>query len=300
VQAIGLWLALALAVLLPGAMAQAAVVLPKAGCVHSRCGAVPPGPQDQAQASAAPVITEQALPRLLLPTVAHGWHDQPPAASAIAPSVPPAPAGPRMVDVALDPGHSAIDVGARGDELAEYRLTLDLALRLRARLEAVGLTVALTREDDRPASSYDHPNAIERIRIEHEARHARVAPARVYLSLHFNGFGDPRVRGTETYFNEDNFGPESILLARTVQRHVVAALRRAGYPALDRGAKSDLWAGKPYGHFFNLRGPFPSALLEGAFLTNPIERQWLREAAALDAIADGCTAALVEVLAALR
>ncbi|MBI2322706.1 MAG: hypothetical protein HYU88_11630, partial [Chloroflexi bacterium] len=66
-----------------------------------------------------------------------------------------------------------------------------------------------------------------------------------------------------------------------------------------RGAKSDLAAGKPYGHFFSLRGPFPSALLEGAFLTSPQERAWLYEEAALEAIADGCAAALVEVLAAL-
>jgi len=36
------------------------------------------------------------------------------------------------VDVALDPGHSRADVGAAAGGLREYRLTLDLAERLRA------------------------------------------------------------------------------------------------------------------------------------------------------------------------
>lgn len=294
---IALWLASALVILVPGTPAHAASALPETTCAHLHCATAPFSPQDRAGELSASGATTQSPLRLLMPIIAHGWR------AALPVPVAPQwsdPAAPRMVDVGLDPGHSAADVGARGNELAEYRLTLDLALRLRARLQAMGFSVALTREDDRPVSSYDHPNTIERIRLEQEARHARVAPARVYLSLHFNGYGDPSVRGTETYYNEDNFGPESILLARTVQQHVVAALRRAGYPALDRGAKSDLWAGKPYGHFFNLRGPFPSALLEGAFLTNPLERQWLREPAALDAIAEGCATAVAEVLAALR
>lgn len=206
---------------------------------------------------------------------------------------------PPLADVALDPGHSAADIGAVGGGLREYELTLDLARRLRARLEAAGLRVVLTREDDQPASSFDHPDPTTRTRLEQEARIARVVPARVYLSLHLNGFSDPRVRGTETYYNEDNHGAASRMLAEAVQREVLAALRAAGYPALDRGAKSDLAAGKPYGHFFSLRGPLPSALLEAAFLTNPEERAWLREEAALEAIADGCATALAEVLAAL-
>src|SRR5690348_17756712 len=51
-------------------------------------------------------------------------------------------------------------------------------------------------------------------------------------------------------------------LADALQRHVLAELRATGYDALDRGVKEDLAAGKPYGHFFSLRGPMPSALVE--------------------------------------
>ena len=45
------------------------------------------------------------------------------------------------VDVALDPGHSRADVGAAGGGLREYQLTLDLAQRVRARLEGAHLRV---------------------------------------------------------------------------------------------------------------------------------------------------------------
>lgn len=206
-------------------------------------------------------------------------------------------APPSVADVALDPGHSAADVGAVGGGLREYELTLDLARRLRQRLEAAGLSVLLTREDDQPLSSFDHPDPTTRIRLEQEARIGRAVPARVYLSLHFNAFANPLVRGTETYYNDDSYGPASRFLAETVQREVVAALRGAEYAAMDRGARSDLAAGKPYGHFFSLRGPFPSALLEAAFLSNAEERAWLAEDQALEAIADGCAAALRQVLA---
>jgi len=63
------------------------------------------------------------------------------------------------VDVALDSGHSRADVGAVGSGLAEYQLTLDLAQRVRLRLQAAHQSVRLTREDDLPLSVYTDPNA---------------------------------------------------------------------------------------------------------------------------------------------
>ena len=72
-----------------------------------------------------------------------------------------------------------------------------------------------------------------------------------------------------------------------------------GYSSLDRGAKSDLAAGKPYGHFFSLRGPEPSALVESLFLSNPTEAALLHDDATLDALADGCTQGVLEYFATL-
>jgi N-acetylmuramoyl-L-alanine amidase len=204
------------------------------------------------------------------------------------------------VDVALDPGHSRADVGASGGGLREYVLTLDLAQRVQARLEAAHLSVRLTREDAQPLTNYLNPLATDEIEAEQQARVEAAGPARVYVSLHFNG-GPTSLHGTETYFNPERDADAPATdgaLAAALQHNVIDALAsEVGYTSLDRGAKSDLLAGKPYGHFFGLRGPEPSALVENLFLSNPTEAALLRDDATLDALADGCAQGVLEYLA---
>jgi N-acetylmuramoyl-L-alanine amidase len=192
-----------------------------------------------------------------------------------------------LVDVGLDPGHSDADVGAAGGGLRETDLTLALALQVRPLLEAQGLRVALTRLDNRPLSAMSHRDLTTRTRLEQEARIAAITPARIYVSVHFNGHPNAAIRGTETYYNGDNFGPESRRLAGALQRAIVGELRASGYDTPDRGVKEDLVAGKPYGHFFSLRGPMPSVLVEGLFLSNPAEAALLRQESTLAALARG-------------
>ena len=131
-----------------------------------------------------------------------------------------------QVDVALDPGHSRADIGSSGSGLREYQLTLDLAQRVRSRLEAAQLSVRLTRQDDLPLTAYMNPLATDQIQAEQVARIAAAGSARVYVSLHFNG-GPTNLRGTETYFNPDravDATSSDAALASALQRHVVAAL----------------------------------------------------------------------------
>ena len=202
------------------------------------------------------------------------------------------------VDVALDPGHSRADIGASGGGLREFEVSLDLAGRVRDRLAANGLSVRLTREDNLPLTALTQPGATGQIAAEQQARIEAGGPARVYVSLHLNG-GPVSLRGTETYYNPSREPGESDwALADALQRHVVSALSEdVGYPTLDRGVKNDLLAGKPYGHFFSLRGPEPSALLEALFLSNPTEAALLRADATRDAIADGVAQGILEYLA---
>jgi len=194
------------------------------------------------------------------------------------------------VDVALDPGHSRADVGSVGGGLREYQLTLDLAERVRARLEAAHLSVRLTREDDQPLTDYVNALATDEIEAEQAARIAAGEPARIFVSLHFNR-GPTGPPGTETCFNPTRAsdGAADLALATALQQRVGDALaEEVGYTSLDRGVRSDLTAGKSYGHFFSLRGPEPSALVENLFLSNPTEAALLRDDATLDALADGC------------
>src|SRR5690348_11136475 len=133
-----------------------------------------------------------------------------------------------MVDVALDAGHSRADVGAAAYGLREYQLTFDLAQRVKQRLEAQHVTVRLTRADDD-------------IQAEQAARIAAGGPARVFVSLHFNG-GPAALRGTETYYNPER-APDAptndVQLAAALQQDVLSALQtQVGYAAVDRGSKS--------------------------------------------------------------
>lgn len=199
--------------------------------------------------------------------------------------------------MALDPGHSVADPGASGGGLVEHVLTLRLARRVRTRLEAQGLAVVMTRTDERPLTAYKNPDETTRIRLEQEARIAAAAGARIYVSLHFNGHPDPQVGGATVYYNPDNHGPESRQLAAALQAEIVTRVRTAtGYPLRDRGVLSDLTAGKPYGHFFSLRGPFPSVLVEAMFLTNPREAALLADEATLDVLADACAVGIQRYL----
>lgn len=205
---------------------------------------------------------------------------------------------PAPVDVVLDPGHSWADVGAAGNGVGEYEITLDVAQRAQAYLEEAGLTVRLTREDHAPLTDLVTPWATDSIQQEQAARIAAGGPTRAYVSLHLNG-GPVFLRGTETYFNPDRGDSQEadFALAEALQRNVVWALGEYGYGTFDRGVKNDLTAGKPYGHFFSLRGPAPSALVEALFLSNPGEAALVSDEAGRDAIARGCAQGILEYLA---
>lgn len=212
----------------------------------------------------------------------------------------PESAPPAIVDVGLDPGHSRVDVGAVGGGLREYEVTLDIANRVKRLLEDRGLTVAMSRQDDQPLTDFSSPDPTDAVMLEQQARIAAVGNARLYVSIHLNGYSDPMVRGLEVYYNGDNWGEESRAIADRIHERLIADLDGAGYPVPDRGIKEDLAAGKPYGHFFSLRGPMPSVLVESMFLTNPTEAALLADEATLDAIARGIAEGIIQAMSGTR
>jgi N-acetylmuramoyl-L-alanine amidase len=200
-------------------------------------------------------------------------------------------------DVGIDPGHSRVDVGTSGAGVGEYQHTLDVALRLKPMLEGAGLRVVLTRTEHEALSAMTHPNYTERIRIEQAARIAAVGNARIYVSLHFDGAESPSVRGTETFYNAEAHGDEGRRLAQAIQQSMLAEIRASGYNTADRGANEDLKVGKPYGHFFMLRGPMPSVCGEPLFLTNPTEGALMLREETRDAVARGYAGGIVAYFA---
>lgn len=92
--------------------------------------------------------------------------------------------------VVVDPGHGGEEDGARGPSgLLEKDVTLDVAHRVRTRLQGdAGTEVILTRDDDRTVG-LDERTAI--------ANHAR---ADLFVSIHANSSRRDEARGSETYF----------------------------------------------------------------------------------------------------
>ena len=113
--------------------------------------------------------------------------------------------------VVVDAGHGGYDSGARGPRgTLEKDMNLDVALRLRSALEAAGLTVFTTREDDTFVDLYERANFGNNLLAD------------AFISIHHNAWAVPGGRrGTETYYFHE--GP-SERLATFVEEELTRAL----------------------------------------------------------------------------
>ncbi|HWB82338.1 MAG TPA: N-acetylmuramoyl-L-alanine amidase [Nannocystaceae bacterium] len=181
-----------------------------------------------------------------------------------------------MATVVLDPGHggTANLVGSTANNAVgpagtlEKNLTLDVALRVQPILVGFGHSVLLTRTTDVNVSAAD------RIAV------ASAMPAEVFLSIHFNGFRDPGVQGTETLVRPVGgaVDPQSNALATDIQAELVATLGHR-----DRGLVPGGWAvlSDTLHNAMTAR-----CLAEVSFLTDPAEETRLADPAYLDRIAN--------------
>lgn len=211
--------------------------------------------------------------------------------------------------VVVDPGHGGLNrgsVGATG--YLEKDFNLALARKVRASLEARGLEVIMTRNDDISVS------------LETRTEVANSVGADLFLSIHANGFKSPEARGFEVYFlsatangearfnaatetgaiepasiipdpgdevafilwdtAQNEFVGESSYLAQLVNEEIA---RATNLP--NRGVKQ--------ADFFVLKGAYlPGILVETAFITNPQEETLLKDAAFQDRIANAIVGAV--------
>lgn len=195
--------------------------------------------------------------------------------------------------VFVDAGHGGPDPGAVGAGVTEKQATLAVALGLASMLRGAGWRVVLSRTSDSSVAKLGgsdldsgaltgsglHRDLVERVLC------ANAAHAEALLSIHFNGYDDPTVGGTQTFYDSDRtFSARSLRLAQSLQTALVRELGRD-----DRGVTSDgqLAAatitdeGAAYGHLVEF-GPaapgwvdapstMPGALVEPLFVSNPDE-----------------------------
>ncbi len=208
-----------------------------------------------------------------------------------------AKAGSKMV--VLDPGHGGRDNGAVSPRrVFEKLLTLDIAKRVRNRLQTRGITVKLTRESDRALS------------LSGRCKKAAGWNADVFVSLHADSAGKAKsAKGAGTFvlslpgcystgsygrgkppstaYEGNRFNAANTALGYRIQQNLV---KNTGQT--DRGVKR--------ARFQVLReAPCPAALVEVAFLSNPKEEAMLIDPAKREqiahGIADGIAAYLYDV-----
>lgn len=262
--------------------------------------------------SARPSPTVQAQRDAVTPA-ATGTHPTARPTASARPSATAQPAATQQV-VVLDPGHGGSEIGASdaSGALREKDLTLRVALKTARYLTQMGYRVYLTRTRDTPvnaaAKDRNHDGIVDRV-DEFDARNlfANAHHADVFVSIHFDGNGDPTVHGTHGFYCPARpFWRQSETLANLLTTAVTAAVRRTGYADLNKGVETDVADVVPQTRadypWFLVLGPsrahwltgtaMPGALLESMYLTNPQDAAALRRPATITALAKGYAAGI--------
>ena len=165
--------------------------------------------------------------------------------------------------IVIDAGHGGSSSGAvgRGGDGTHYEkgVTLGIAMKLRALLEAAGARVVMTRDRDIDVALYDRPRLANDIRAD------------LFVSIHNDSNAHPdSASGTSTYYHMND--PSSRALATCVQQAVSAV---TGLPS--RGALSD---GILYQNGLAVLrvSSMPAVLCEVAYINNSRDRRKLIDA----------------------
>ncbi|MDU2686951.1 SH3 domain-containing protein [Paeniclostridium sordellii] len=165
--------------------------------------------------------------------------------------------------VFIDPGHGGDDSGAPGlGSKNEDDLNLEVAMKVKKKLEAKNIDVKMSRESD------------EFIKLGERANMANQYGADVFVSIHQNSVDNAEsVHGIETYYHPNKSMYE--LLAKDIQDN---AINQTG--AKSRGVKSSNLA-------VLRESNMPSSLFESGFVTNLEEYNKLINPSYQDKLATG-------------
>ena len=150
----------------------------------------------------------------------------------------------------------------QGNSEYEEDINLSITLKLRDKLESLGATVYLTRDDDYDLSN---PNAYLRKRSDlgNRASMINLSNVDMYLSLHLNSSSNSSWKGAQAFYDDINEKNKNI--AESFQKYFNKYLNS------DRSIKeiSNLYMYKKITK--------PGLLLELGFISNPNERYLLNQ-----------------------
>lgn len=185
-----------------------------------------------------------------------------------------APTGPL---VCIDAGHGGVDVGAIGEgERYEKDDNLRLALQVQKQLEAKGIQVLMTREND------------TKLTLEDRCYIANKKDATLFVSIHRNSAA-ASANGIEIWTANKGTGNE-------LANYIYKELQVVGMQT-DRGIQKGTIDGGNSDYFVNKHTKMPSCLIEMGFITNEEDNRLLDTnlEAYAQAIANGIEKTLVSM-----
>jgi N-acetylmuramoyl-L-alanine amidase len=165
-----------------------------------------------------------------------------------------------MSNLCLDPGHGGQDSGAVGPTgLYESQAALQIAKYVRRGFLDCGWDVFCTRSDDRFVS------------LQGRCDIANQNQADVFLSIHCNSFSNPTAHGYEVW---TSIGQTA---ADPIAERIFESIGLAFPNLAPRFDKTDGDNDKETGFAVLIGTVMPAILIEVAFISNPIEENWLRD-----------------------
>jgi N-acetylmuramoyl-L-alanine amidase len=187
------------------------------------------------------------------------------------PDEPEQTAQPTGWTVIIDAGHGGKDQGCAYGETLEKDINLNVALLLEDRLEAAGINVVMTREDDTFVYLNRRVEAAENVEAD------------AFISIHVDSYSDDEsIHGLTIHYQSGAAG------GKVLAQKLHEILTEADVTNVRKVMESDLYV---------LRNTtMPAALIEVGFLTNRTDRANLQSETFLEALTDSIYEGIIEYL----
>ena len=167
-----------------------------------------------------------------------------------------APKSTNEIVIVIDPGHGGEDPGKVGvNDVLEKDLNLQIAMKVQDLREEVGITVVMTREDDKvpEAKKQDLQQRVDLIN--------KTQPI-LTLCIHQNSYTSPDIFGAQVFYH-----------TKTEEAIDVAALVQESLLSIDPNNKREIKKNDTY--YMLKYTDVPTIIVECGFLTNPEEAKKL-------------------------
>ena len=184
------------------------------------------------------------------------------------------------IKVVVDAGHGEPDGGAvSANGVKESDLNLQIAQKLKDKLEELNIEVIMTREDENNiAPAEEQQNKIRQIKTSDLNKRVKIANesgANILVSIHMNKFEDSKYRGWQTFYSKNSENGKR--LAECIQTSIGevtnlenkrTALKIEGIKIIDKSI-------------------IPAVIVECGFLSNQEECKLLQDESYQEKIAEG-------------